>query len=52
MPGAQGEKGDNEEDRASRGINLWVVYGLMFLGFLLAMGVAALIVLPFYHRIK
>jgi hypothetical protein len=38
-------------DETPRTINLWVVYGLMFLALLVAIGLAALIVLPFYqHR--
>jgi hypothetical protein len=36
---------------APRSLNLWIVYGLMFVAFLVAIGVAMLIVLPFYqHR--
>ena len=43
--------GEDDLDRASRTINLWVVYGLMFLALLVAIGLATLIVLPFYqHR--
>ena len=37
-------------DRATGSINLWVVYGFMFLALLVAVGLAALIVLPFYNR--
>ena len=33
-----------------QGTNLLLVYGLIALGFLLAAGCAALVVLPFYHR--
>jgi hypothetical protein len=32
------------------GINLWVVYGLMFLALLAAIGLATLIVLLFFQR--
>ena len=40
-----------EQDKGSRGLNLWVVYGLMLLALLVAMGLATMIVLPFYqHR--
>jgi len=41
-----------EEDQGhpARGINLWVVYGLIFFGLVVAIGLAALIVLPFYNR--
>jgi hypothetical protein len=41
---------ENDEDKAPRGINLWLAYGLMFLALLAAIGLATLIVLPFYHR--
>jgi hypothetical protein len=42
---------EEDLDKAPRTINLWVVYGLMFLALLLAIGLATLIVLPFYqHR--
>jgi hypothetical protein len=38
-------------DKAPRTINLWMVYGLMLLALLAAIGLATLIVLPFYqHR--
>jgi hypothetical protein len=49
LPGPQDQQEDGE-DRTARGINLWVVYGLMFLALLVAIGLAALIVLPFYNR--
>ena len=46
-----GTTDENELDKAPRTINLWVVYGLMFLALLVAIGLATLIVLPFYqHR--
>jgi hypothetical protein len=32
------------------GVNLILIYGLMVLALLAAIGFAALIVLPFYHR--
>ncbi|HWC99699.1 MAG TPA: hypothetical protein VG456_23220 [Candidatus Sulfopaludibacter sp.] len=41
---------DRDAGKATRGINLWVVYGLMLLALLVAIGLAILIVLPFYHR--
>lgn len=45
------QKRDDEDlDRAPRSINLWVVYGLMFLALLVAIGLATMIVLPFYNR--
>ncbi|HEY2858435.1 MAG TPA: hypothetical protein VGJ21_08465 [Terracidiphilus sp.] len=42
------EAADTEDGRG--GINLWLVYGLMFLALLVAIGLATLIVLPFYQR--
>jgi hypothetical protein len=49
LPPGAGE--DDDLDKAPRTINLWVVYGLMFLALLVAIGLATLIVLPFYqHR--
>lgn len=41
---------ENAKDKTRRGINLPLVYGLMILALLAAIGVAALIVLPFYQR--
>ena len=41
---------DDELERAPRSINLWVVYGLMLLALLVAIGLATMIVLPFYQR--
>jgi hypothetical protein len=42
---------EEDLDRAPRTINLWVVYGLMLVALLVAIGLATLIVLPFYqHR--
>jgi hypothetical protein len=49
LPGPLDQQ-ENEQDQAPRSINLWVVYGLMFLALLVAIGLAALIVLPFYNR--
>ena len=34
----------------SRGINLVLIYSLMLVALLIAIGVAALVVLPFYNR--
>jgi hypothetical protein len=43
--------GESDPDKPPRTINLWLVYGLMFLALLVAIGLASLIVLPFYqHR--
>ena len=36
--------------RPPRGVNLTLIYGLMLVGLLIAIGLATLIVLPFYHR--
>lgn len=47
-PKADGQ--ESEQDSAPRSINLWVVYGLMFLALLVAIGLATLIVLPFYQN--
>ena len=42
---------EDPAERAPRGVNLAVVYGLMLLALLIAIGLATLIVLPFYqHR--
>lgn len=41
---------DDEHKDAGRGINLWLIYGLMFLGLLIAIGLALMIVYPFYQR--
>lgn len=41
---------DNDADKAPRSINLFVVYGLMLLALLVAIGLATMIVMPFYQR--
>jgi len=41
---------ENDVEKAPRGINLAVVYGVMLVALLIAIGLATLIVLPFYHR--
>lgn len=41
---------ENDAEKAPRSINLVVVYGLMLLALLIAIGLATMIVLPFYHR--
>ena len=41
---------ENDADKAPRGVNLTLIYGLMLVGLLIAIGLATLIVLPFYHR--
>jgi hypothetical protein len=38
------------EERPSKGINLTLIYSLLALALITAMGIAVLIVLPFYHR--
>jgi len=40
----------NDEDPPSKGPSLTLLYSLIALALLIAMGFAALIVLPFYHR--
>jgi hypothetical protein len=48
---AHRENEENELDKAPGGISLFLVYGLMLLALLIAIGLATLIVLPFYrHR--
>jgi hypothetical protein len=37
-------------EKRSAGPNLALIYGLLALGLLVAIGFAVLIVLPFYHR--
>ena len=49
LPGPQDQQ-ENDQNNEPRGINLWVVYSLIVLGLLVAIGLAALIVLPFYNR--
>jgi hypothetical protein len=39
-----------EEDEASKGPNLTLIYSLLGAALLIATGLAALIVLPFYRR--
>ena len=39
-----------EDDEPSKGLNLVLVYSLIAAAFLVAMGLAVMIVLPFYHR--
>jgi hypothetical protein len=46
----RGTEEENDPEETPRSINLWVVYGLMFLALLAAIGLATMIVLPFYHR--
>ena len=40
----------NDADKAPRGVNLALIYGVMLVALLIAIGLATLIVLPFYHR--
>jgi hypothetical protein len=50
-PRRQEIREDKGADKAPRGVNLFVVYGLMLLAGLIAIGLATMIVLPFYrHR--
>ena len=44
------ERIDKDDKEPSRGPNLTLIYSLMALALLAAIGCAALIVLPFYHR--
>jgi hypothetical protein len=39
-----------EDDEPSKGPNLVLIYSLLAVAFLAAMGLAVMIVLPFYHR--
>ncbi len=41
---------DNDADKAPRGVNLALIYGVMLVALLIAIGLATMIVLPFYHR--
>lgn len=40
----------NAAETPSRGANLWLIYSLAAFALLAAIGLAVLIVLPFYHR--
>jgi len=42
--------GESRDSETRPGLNLKLIYGLMILALLVAIGVAALIVLPFYQR--
>jgi hypothetical protein len=46
--GGQGHT--EEDDEPSKGPNLVLIYSLLGAALLIAMGLAVLIVLPFYHR--
>lgn len=41
---------DREQEPGGRGPNLTLVYSLIAVAMLVAIGIAAMIVLPFYHR--
>ena len=41
---------DGRGETPSSGVNLGLIYGLIALAFMVAIGFALLIVLPFYHR--
>jgi hypothetical protein len=45
-----GRESMEEEDEPSKGPNLVLIYSLLGAALLIAMGLAVLIVLPFYHR--
>ena len=40
----------DDQDEPSRGPSLFLLYGILAIVMVIAMGIAALIVLPFYHR--
>ena len=44
------DSGRDEEEPEPKGPNLVLLYALLALGLLAAMGFAAMVVLPFYHR--
>ncbi len=39
-----------EDDEPSKGPNLVLIYSLLAVAFLVAAGIAVMIVMPFYHR--
>jgi hypothetical protein len=43
-------RADQEDEQESKGPNLFMLYGILALGLLVAMGFAAMIVYPFYLR--
>jgi len=47
---SQNASGHDDDPGESRGPSLKLMYGFILLAMLLALGAAALIVLPFYHR--
>jgi hypothetical protein len=42
--------GDDEENGQAKGPNLVLIYGLLVLALATAIGLALMIVFPFYHR--
>jgi hypothetical protein len=51
LPHSSSDDDMGDMEKAPHTINLWVVYGLMAVALLVAIGLAMLIVLPFYqHR--
>lgn len=46
----RGANGPESQEDEPRGANLKLIYGLIGLALALAIGIAALIVLPFYER--
>ncbi|HSZ17526.1 MAG TPA: hypothetical protein VK764_10525 [Terracidiphilus sp.] len=45
-----GKQAPRQEDETSRGPNLVLIYSLLLVALVAAMGIAALIVLPFYRH--
>ena len=44
------KEADSDTEEPAKGFSLTLVYGLIALALFAAMGIALLIVLPFYHR--
>jgi hypothetical protein len=40
---------ENDADKAPRAVNLTLIYGIMLVALLIAIGLATLIIQPFYH---
>jgi hypothetical protein len=49
-PETSPQSSHESEEKPSKGINLTLIYSLLALSLIVAMGIAVLIVLPFYHR--
>lgn len=39
-----------DDEQPSKGLNLTLIYSLLALAFVAAVGIAVMIVMPFYHR--